>query len=142
VKCPFCMYKCNRGELLAHDCLERHQDTLTVEDRIVNYDDIAMFFKKSLQCRICENLVHEPLICQSCESLVCHLCDKTLEKCPSCNYKSSRNIQPKRCVPILLRAVFSQIKIKCRNYEQCHTECDYFDLSRHQEQCAPCLLCH
>lgn len=126
---------------LEKDLRKHFQDLKLGESLIVKNKPLEDFYK----CKLCDNILIEPIACQECEAIMCTGCLKSklneVDKCVICEgnpFKEAKNNKQ-------LSYILNQIILKCPF--DCNQTVEYENLLRHLEICetAPkffsCELC-
>ena len=93
----------------------------------VQFNPDASAVEGTVTCIICSNLSIDPFYCAPCDTLVCSNCRST-NNCSSC-------AAPLKFNPKFVDHLFSQLPVKCFNYQECLTTKLFPELREHEEQC-------
>jgi len=66
------------------------------------------FFRKSIDCNICKDIILDPRLCGECENLLCKSCFNTKSSCPSCQSTTIIEVDSQN------KRILDLIKLKCK----------------------------
>jgi hypothetical protein len=104
-----------------------------VNNNTLVQNDLALMFKSSINCILCNNILIEPLMCMNCQKVCCKKCiDKwkidNNEKCPNnCSNPNYQNCRDRN-------EILSKLKFICVG---CNNEIEYNEAKNHHDSCCP-----
>ena len=100
--------------------------------KIINQNDFKIL-GDNIICSICEELLYDPIQCETCQNCFCKECiNEWIKKSKTCPFKCQKLIfKPNRFVNNIL----SILKFKCDN--KCDYEIPYLDIEKHYDVDCP-----
>ena len=100
--------------------MENSNEDSFILDEDILHDENYTNFKDNIKCSKCNKIFKEPMMCKSCQTVICKSC--TIDGCPN------NCIKNEFCDCIDKKGILSSLKFRCKN---CKEEIKYNDVESH-----------